>query len=82
MLKAEIEREISQMEEDQDLLLYYALMEFRHRIMLDYVKPLEEGETPPDFSEILKDIEDEQGKLTGLLEYYFNFLEGCMNIKP
>ncbi|MCY8092257.1 Rap family tetratricopeptide repeat protein [Bacillus haynesii] len=81
MLKAEIEREISQMEEDQDLLLYYALMEFRHRIMLDYVKPLEEGETPPDFSEILKDIEDEQGKLTGLLEYYFNFFRGMYEYK-
>ncbi len=56
-------------------------MEFRHRIMLDYVKPLEEGETPPDFSEILKDIEDEQGKLTGLLEYYFNFFRGMYEYK-
>ncbi|ASB88637.1 tetratricopeptide repeat protein [Bacillus sonorensis] len=76
MLKAEIERELSKMEEDQDLLLYYALMEFRHRIMLDYIKPLEDGEVPPDFSKILKDIEDNQDQLTGLLEYYFNFFRG------
>ncbi|KKB74700.1 MULTISPECIES: tetratricopeptide repeat protein [Bacillus] len=76
MLKAEIERDIFRMEEDQDLLLYYALMEFRHRIMLDYIRPLEEEKVPPDFSEILKDIEDKQGKLTGLLEYYFNFFRG------
>ncbi|MEC1260460.1 tetratricopeptide repeat protein [Bacillus swezeyi] len=76
MLKAEIEREIFQMEEDQDLLLYYALMEFRHRMMLDYIRPLEEGEASLDFSEILKDIEDKQDKLTGLLEYYFNFFRG------
>ena len=38
MLKAEIEREISQMEEDQDLLLYYALMESSMILCLNSIK--------------------------------------------
>lgn len=68
------------MEEDQDLLLYYSLMEFRHRVMLDYIKPFGEDTSQLEFSELLEDIEGNQYKLTGLLEYYFNFFEECMNL--
>ncbi len=68
------------MEEDQDLLLYYSLMEFRHRVMLDYIKPLKEDPSQPEFSELLEDIEGNQYKLTGLLDYYFNFFEECTNL--
>jgi response regulator aspartate phosphatase A (stage 0 sporulation protein L) len=59
-VKLEVEREIEDMEEDQDLLLYYSLMEFRHRVMLDYIKPLEGDASQLEFSELLEDIEGNQ----------------------
>lgn len=77
----EVEREIEDMEEDQDLLLYYSLMEFRHRVMLDYIKPFGEDTSQLEFSELLEDIEGNQYKLTGLLEYYFNFFRGMYEFK-
>ncbi|WP_439024825.1 response regulator aspartate phosphatase RapA [Bacillus halotolerans] len=80
-VKLEVEREIEDMEEDQDLLLYYSLMEFRHRVMLDYIKPLGEDTSQLEFSELLEDIEGNQYKLTGLLEYYFNFFRGMYEFK-
>ncbi|MEK3810324.1 MULTISPECIES: tetratricopeptide repeat protein [Bacillus] len=80
-VKLEVEREIEDMEEDQDLLLYYSLMEFRHRVMLDYIKPFEEDTSQLEFSELLEDIEGNQYKLTGLLEYYFNFFRGMYEFK-
>ncbi|MGO0712675.1 response regulator aspartate phosphatase RapA [Bacillus subtilis] len=80
-VKLEVEREIKDMEEDQDLLLYYSLMEFRHRVMLDYIKPFGEDTSQLEFSELLEDIEGNQYKLTGLLEYYFNFFRGMYEFK-
>ncbi|CAI6249655.1 response regulator aspartate phosphatase RapA [Bacillus subtilis] len=80
-VKLEVEREIEDMEEDQDLLLYYSLMEFRHRVMLDYIKPFGEDTSQLEFSELLEDIEGNQYKLTGLLEYYFNFFRGMYEFK-
>ncbi|MCO4851217.1 response regulator aspartate phosphatase RapA [Bacillus vallismortis] len=80
-VKLEVEREIEDMEEDQDLLLYYSLMDFRHRVMLDYIKPLGEDTSHLEFSELLEDIEGNQYKLTGLLDYYFNFFRGMFEFK-
>ncbi|AGE63095.1 aspartate phosphatase [Bacillus subtilis] len=80
-VKLEVEREIEDMEEDQDLLLYYSLMEFRHRVMLDYIKPFGEDTSQLEFSELLEDIEGNQYKLTGLLDYYFNFFRGMYEFK-
>ncbi len=48
--------------------------------MLDYIKPLKEDPSQPEFSELLEDIEGNQYKLTGLLDYYFNFFEECTNL--
>lgn len=55
MLKAEIERDIEVMEEDQDLLIYYQLMAFRHKIMLEYTLPSDENRM--ELSEYLNKIE-------------------------
>ncbi|WP_339226959.1 Rap family tetratricopeptide repeat protein [Bacillus sp. FSL K6-0972] len=76
ILKAEIERDIQEMEEDQDLLLYYSLMEFRHRIMLEYIAPSENSSSHPSISELLHNIDNKQARLKGILEYYYNFFRG------
>ncbi|MCY7948990.1 aspartate phosphatase, partial [Bacillus atrophaeus] len=39
ILKSEVEKEIENMEQNQDVLLYYSLMCFRHQLMLDYLEP-------------------------------------------
>ncbi|MGD2432610.1 tetratricopeptide repeat protein [Bacillus velezensis] len=80
-LKREIQYELEDMEENQDLLLYFSLMEFRHRIMLDKLKPMKDGDCQPPFSEMLTEIEMNQQKLTGLLEYYFYYFRGMYEFK-
>ncbi|WP_342491651.1 Rap family tetratricopeptide repeat protein [Bacillus sp. FSL R5-0422] len=74
--KEEIKSMLDHMEENQDLLLYFSLMEFRHKLMLDYLNPLENGKERANFRELAMKIKREQEKLTGLLEYYFNFFYG------
>lgn len=65
------------MEENQDALLYYQLLEFRHEIMLSYMESKRIDNLTSTY-ETIKEIE-EQGQLTGMLEYYFYFLRGCMS---
>ncbi|WP_338594635.1 Rap family tetratricopeptide repeat protein [Bacillus safensis] len=74
--KEEIKSMLDRMEENQDLLLYFSLMEFRHKLMLDYLNPLENGKERANFKELAMKIKRDQEKLTGLLEYYFNFFYG------
>ncbi|MGA3878535.1 tetratricopeptide repeat protein [Bacillus pumilus] len=76
ILKAEVEQEIERMEEDQDLLIYYQLMCFRHQIMLDYIKPVDFNKNRPTISSLLDLIETSQETLTGMLEYYNLFFRG------
>ncbi|MFO6498550.1 aspartate phosphatase [Bacillus sp. z60-11] len=76
VLRKEVQDEIHRMEENQDLLLYYGLMEFRHRLMLDYLDPLIDSDYRPGPSELLENLEHKQSKITGLLDYYYNFFQG------
>ncbi|WP_186318397.1 RapH N-terminal domain-containing protein, partial [Bacillus pumilus] len=39
VLREEVRKEIDAMEEDEQAVLYFQLMEFRHQLMLDYVQP-------------------------------------------
>jgi response regulator aspartate phosphatase A (stage 0 sporulation protein L) len=80
ILKEEVKQEIELMEEDQDLLLYYSLMCFRHQLMLDYLEPKTMNEERPKISDLSEEIESKQSDLKGILEYYFNFFMGCMNL--
>ncbi|NPC94014.1 tetratricopeptide repeat protein [Bacillus sp. WMMC1349] len=76
VLKSEVEKEIHEMEKDQDLLLYYQLMCFRHQLMLDYLEPTEERKNRPSIEELLHQIEEPRENLNGLLQYYSFFFRG------
>ncbi len=79
MLKADIERDIDVMEEDQDLLIYYQLIAFRHQLMIDYVIPSEGNQMK--LSEYLKRIEGSNRKMEKLVEYYYYFFQGMYEFK-
>ncbi|AOC57128.1 MULTISPECIES: Rap family tetratricopeptide repeat protein [Bacillus] len=74
ILKAEVEKEIEWMEEDQDLLIYYQLMCFRHQLMLDYIKPSEQRSL--SIADLVDKIENSNHKLSGMLHYYNAFFHG------
>ncbi|KAB3537945.1 tetratricopeptide repeat protein [Bacillus safensis] len=79
IIKKEVEKELLNMEENQDALLYYQLLDFRHEIMLSYMKS-KEIEDLHNAYETIKEIE-EQGQLTGMLEYYFYFFKGMYEFR-
>lgn len=74
ILKAEVEQEIERMEEDQDLLIYYQLMCFRHQLMLDYIKPSDQRSL--SIGGLVDKIENSNHKLSGMLQYYNAFFRG------
>ncbi|MFJ5963296.1 tetratricopeptide repeat protein [Bacillus sp. NPDC093026] len=75
-MKRLVEQEIRDMEEDQDLLLYYSLMDFRHQMMLQHLSPIHAGSEPLHAVSFPKEIEDAEDEMTGLLAYYFHFFHG------
>ncbi|MCY9374854.1 response regulator aspartate phosphatase RapI [Bacillus sp. T17B1] len=79
IIKKEVEKELLNMEENQDALLYYQLLDFRHEIMLSYMKSTEIEDLHNAY-ETIKEIE-EQGQLTGMLEYYFYFFKGMYEFR-
>ncbi|MBV7320313.1 response regulator aspartate phosphatase [Bacillus halotolerans] len=78
-IKQEVEIELKDMEENQDALLYYQLLEFRHEIMLSYMESKRIDNLTSTY-ETIKEIE-EQGQLTGMLEYYFYFFKGMYEFR-
>ncbi|KIU10759.1 MULTISPECIES: response regulator aspartate phosphatase RapI [Bacillus] len=79
IIKTEVEKELLNMEENQDALLYYQLLDFRHEIMLSYMNS-KEIEDLHNAYETIKEIE-KQGQLTGMLEYYFYFFKGMYEFR-
>ncbi|MEK5495858.1 Rap family tetratricopeptide repeat protein [Bacillus sp. FSL M8-0077] len=73
MLRSEIRRDLDIMEEDEQAVLYFQLMEFRHEQMLEYMNL---GARKLNKAEYLRSVEGQGRKLTGILEYYFNFFKG------
>ncbi|MGG1863167.1 hypothetical protein ABEP22_05515 [Bacillus safensis] len=71
MLREEVRQDIDVMEEDEQAVLYFQLMEFRHQLMTDYVQPSKE---PLEKSDYLKAVEGQGKKISAILEYYFNFI--------
>ncbi|MGV2912006.1 tetratricopeptide repeat protein, partial [Bacillus safensis] len=80
-LKAEIEQEILEMEQDQNLLLFYQLMDFRHKVMLEYFEPAKKASNDEEIKNLLETIEHSQTKLTDMLEYYVHFFTGMFEFE-
>ncbi|MFP3421462.1 Rap family tetratricopeptide repeat protein [Bacillus sp. SIMBA_154] len=76
-LKREVEQLIMKMEENQDILLYYQLLDFRHELMLSYMNAKGLNEV----DEILEQLRQNEGNLTGMLEYYFFFFMGMYEFR-
>ena len=79
-MKRLVEEDIHEMEEDQDLLLYYSLMDFRHQMMLQHLTPVHAGNESLQAVSFPKEIEEAEDEMTGLLGYYFHFSMECMHL--
>ncbi|UUD44627.1 Rap family tetratricopeptide repeat protein [Bacillus pumilus] len=82
-LKKEVKGLFDDMEENQTVLLYFALLEFRHRLMLSDLRPKLASK---ELHDIMEHIEDQRSKVQNskgemnqidrMLEYYFWFFKG------
>lgn len=66
-IKTEIEQHLDKMDENQTLLLYYSLLEFRHRSLLKIFA---------DPESLLRKGEPFQEDVNDLITYYFHFFNG------
>lgn len=79
----QVQKELDLMEENQDVLLYFSLLEFRHQLMLEYKYPkLAKGVT--EKAEVVQERYKAlagTGRINSLLEYYYNFFTGMFHFK-
>ncbi|WP_446325373.1 response regulator aspartate phosphatase [Bacillus altitudinis] len=76
-IKKEVEQLIDNMEENQDVLMYYQLLDFRHELMLSYMR----SEDLKEVNETYEQLRQFDGNLTGMLEYYFFFFMGMYEFR-
>ncbi|MEC2266551.1 tetratricopeptide repeat protein [Bacillus subtilis] len=74
-MRDEVKEEIELMEENQDAVVYYQLLKFRHELMLDYLQPDNIRDIEKQY-EKLRELKNNNQNLTGILEYYFYFFMG------
>nr|WP_262417263.1 tetratricopeptide repeat protein [Bacillus pumilus] len=82
-LKSDVKGLFPDMEENQTVLLYFTLLEFRHRLMLSDLRPKLDS---MELHDIMEHIEDQRSKvqhskremnqIDKMLEYYFWFFKG------
>ncbi|MED1738943.1 aspartate phosphatase [Bacillus swezeyi] len=81
-IKAEIQRDFEEMEEDQTVLLYYSLIDFRHNIMLRDLKPNDAIDISASLSSIETKKEDMQStQIDEMIHYYYWFFKGMYEFK-
>ncbi|MED1741059.1 tetratricopeptide repeat protein [Bacillus swezeyi] len=73
-MKEEVKQEIKMMEENQDVLVYFSLLEFRHELMLDYLYPNVDRDIDKQYEKLKTTIGNRN--LHGMLEYYYYFFMG------
>ncbi|MGG4362812.1 Rap family tetratricopeptide repeat protein [Bacillus subtilis] len=81
MWRAEINRDMENVEFDQDLKLYKQLVDYRHDIMLSHVKPINVTREYVDFGELSHEIEFQNKEMSGLLHYYAYLFRGMSEFR-
>ncbi|WP_100487843.1 RapH N-terminal domain-containing protein [Sporolactobacillus pectinivorans] len=74
-LQREIKQLLNHMEEDQTVLLYYSLLDFRMRLNDENPEQKEKA------TKTLKSIDNNEEQLTGILNYYYWFFKGMYEFK-
>ena len=76
-LKDEVEELMGNMEKNPDVILYHQLLDFRHELMLSYLKSRNEEELKAAY----ESLKEHQGQLKGMLDYYFFFFMGMYDFR-
>ncbi|NPC91650.1 tetratricopeptide repeat protein [Bacillus sp. WMMC1349] len=81
-IKAEIKQQLTDMEEDQTVLLYYSLIDFRHNLMLKDLKPNKAIDMSDSLSKIEAKKDDmENTQVDEMIQYYYWFFKGMYEFK-
>ncbi|MDR7247578.1 Rap family tetratricopeptide repeat protein [Bacillus pumilus] len=83
-LKADVKRLFDSMEENQTVLLYFSLLEFRHDLMLSYLKPKLSSQELDEYMvqineqkhKIDQSLHEDKDQIEKMLDFYFWFFKG------
>lgn len=85
-LKSDIEQLLESMEENQDVLIYFSLLDYRHELMLSQLKPHLACSDLEGMKEQIKEtqnrikqsvhVDKDKNQISRMLEFYYHFFEG------